>query len=207
MPLNALFNRVFTIYVKSQAEAHRVQRVEEDSDHTTNTITTQMSITASGNHLSRSSTMGPMGMNTPPSSEETLVSSKLPRNTSIFRSFGEWGFGAEDVYQMDPTEGRENEPAKEFRFDSSIALRDQQRRRRGSSLHSAHRHVHSRQHGRQFLYLLMGLSLRKRLLVGPIGHLLLWPRCRYSISVRAGQRIEILVSVVVPEAVGRLPVV
>ncbi|KAK6501140.1 hypothetical protein TWF481_008988 [Arthrobotrys musiformis] len=145
--------------------------------------------------------MGPMGMDTPPSSEEILMSSKLPRNTSIFRSFEGWGFDPEDVYQMDPTEEKENEPTKGFRFDSSIrkaayteneannvammgvdpldlnettpvgesstsqplsiplrfnnrkrssqiALRDQQRRQRGSSLHSAHG-LHSRQHSRQ----------------------------------------------------------
>ncbi|KAK6518430.1 hypothetical protein TWF506_005585 [Arthrobotrys conoides] len=143
--------------------------------------------------------MGPMGMDTPPSSEEILMSSRLPRNTSIFRSFEGWGFDAEDVYQMDPTEEKENEPSKGLRFDSSIrktaydeneannvamtgvdpldlmdtsrtvvdshplpvplrfnnrkrssqiALRDQQRRRRGSSLHGAHGHTrqHSRQH-------------------------------------------------------------
>ncbi|KAF3219981.1 hypothetical protein TWF191_007554 [Orbilia oligospora] len=144
------------------------------------------------------SDMGPMGMDTPPSSEEILMASRLPRNTSIFRSFEGWGFNAEDVYQMDPTEEKENEPATGFRFDSSIrktayneneannvamtgvdpldlmdasrtvvnshplpiplrfnnrkrssqiAFRDQQRRRRGSSLHSAH--GHSRQHSRQ----------------------------------------------------------
>ncbi|KAK6347807.1 hypothetical protein TWF718_005632 [Orbilia javanica] len=147
----------------------------------------------------RNDDMGPMGMDTPPSSEEILMSSRLPRNTSIFRSFEGWGFDAEDVYQMDPTEEKENEPAKGFRFDSSIrkaayseneannsaaagvdpldlmdtsrvtaesqplpiplrfnnrkrpsqiALRDQQRRRRGSSLHSAQ--GHSRQHSRQY---------------------------------------------------------
>ncbi|KAK6532277.1 hypothetical protein TWF281_006469 [Arthrobotrys megalospora] len=138
-------------------------------------------------------------MGTPPSSEEILMSSRLPRNTSIFRSFEGWGFDAEDVYQMDPTEEKENEPTKGFRFDSSIRkaayteneansatmtgvdpldlmdtsrtlveshplpipvrlsnrkrssqiyLRDPQRRRRGSSLHSAQ--GHSRQHSRQF---------------------------------------------------------
>lgn len=64
--------------------------------------------------------MDPIGMDTPPGSEEILMSSKLPRNTSIFRPSEGWGFDAEDVYQMDPTEEKENEPAKGFKFDLSI---------------------------------------------------------------------------------------
>ncbi|KAK6357880.1 hypothetical protein TWF730_007237 [Orbilia blumenaviensis] len=164
----------------------------------------------------------PMGLDAssqPPTSEEILMASKLPRNTSIFRSFEGWGFDAEDVYQMDPTEDVPATTAATaattaattggFKFDSSIrkaayseneanssavtgvdpldlmdtssssaaadshplpiparlnnnpnsnnhnrkrssqiALRDYQRRRRGSSLHSAH--GNSRQHSRQY---------------------------------------------------------
>ncbi|KAF3939771.1 hypothetical protein ABW19_dt0210042 [Dactylella cylindrospora] len=61
-----------------------------------------------------------------PSAEDIVMASaahRLPRSTSIFRSFEGWGFDADEIQNMDPTEPVEDEPEARpiFRFDSSIS--------------------------------------------------------------------------------------